>query len=330
MCNNSRTFACFLIAYPLLYLVVKKSIAHYYLFAVLAMGFWGLTFVWSKIALDYYEPITLVFIRLAISAALLALTIQIFGKFQKIERSDWKWFMILALAEPFFYFLGENYGLKFVSSTISSVIIATIPLFSPFAAYLFTRERTGIYSWLGIVVSFLGIIIMIVNPDLSLNAEPKGIAFLFLAVGSALVYSAYVKKLTSKYNALNIIVRQNLIGALYFLPLFLIFEFKSFLTILPTQELVLAVLQLAVFGSCLAFIFFTMAIAKLGMVKANIFTNLIPVFTAVFSYFVLYEVFDVQKITGIALVLLGIVVSQFREIRQLVQRKRGKLGKERL
>ena len=309
---------------------MKNSIISYYLFAVLAMLFWGLTFVWSKIALDYYEPVTLIFIRLVISATLLGLAIKIFGNYQKIDRTDRKWFMILALAEPFFYFLGENYGLKYVSSTISSVIIATIPLFSPFAAYLFTRERTGIFSWLGIVVSFLGIIILIVNPDLSLNAEPKGIAFLFLAVGSALVYSAYVKKLTVKYNALNIIVRQNLIGAIYFLPIFLIFEFKTFINIQPTRELVLAVLQLAVFGSCIAFIFFTMAIAKLGMVKANIFTNLIPVFTAVFSYFVLYEVFNVQKITGIVLVLLGIVVSQMREIRQLILRKRGKLEKERM
>lgn len=308
--------------------IVKKSIVYYYLFAVLAMLFWGLTFVWSKIALDFYEPVTLIFLRLVISASLLGLVIKIFGSFQKIERADRKWFMLLALAEPFFYFLGENYGLKFVSSTISSVIIATIPLFSPFVAFLFTRERTGIFSWLGILVSFLGIIIMIVNPDLSLNAELKGIAFLFLAVGSALLYSAYVRKLTGKYNALNIIVRQNLLGALYFMPLFFIFEFQSFITIQPTRELVLAVLQLAVFGSCIAFIFFTMAIAKLGMVKANIFTNLIPVFTAVFSYFVLYEVFNIQKITGIVLVLLGIVVSQMREIRQLVRRKSGKLEKE--
>lgn len=307
---------------------MKKSIVYYYLFAVLAMLFWGLTFVWSKIALDFYEPVTLIFLRLVISAALLGLVIKIFGSFQKIERADRKWFMLLALAEPFFYFLGENYGLKYVSSTISSVIIATIPLFSPFVAFLFTRERTGIFSWLGILVSFLGIIIMIVNPDLSLNAELKGIAFLFLAVGSALLYSAYVRKLTGKYNALNIIVRQNLLGALYFMPLFFIFEFQSFITIQPTRELVLAVLQLAVFGSCIAFIFFTMAIAKLGMVKANIFTNLIPVFTAVFSYFVLYEVFNIQKITGIVLVLLGIVVSQMREIRQLVRRKSGKLEKE--
>ena len=246
------------------------------------MLFWGLTFVWSKIALGYYEPITIIFIRLVISSAILALTVKLWGKQQKIERADHKWFLLLALAQPFFYFLGENYGLKYVSSTVSSVIIATIPLFSPFAAFMFAREKTSIFSWLGIVVSFAGILVMILNPDLSLNAAPKGIAFLFLAVFSAVIYSAFVKKLTGKYSALTIIARQNLLGALYFLPLFLFFDFESFILVKPTQSLVLAILQLAVFGSCLAYIFFIMAVAKLGMVKANIFTNLIPVFTDVF------------------------------------------------
>jgi drug/metabolite transporter (DMT)-like permease len=291
------------------------------------MFFWGLTFVWSKIALGYYEPITIIFIRLVISSAILALIVKLLGKQQKIDRNDHKWFFLLALTQPFFYFLGENYGLKYVSSTISSVIIATIPLFSPFAAFIFTREKTSIFSWLGILVSFAGILIMILNPDFSLNADPKGIAFLFLAVFSAVIYSAFIKKLTDKYTSLTIIARQNLLGAIYFLPLFLFFDFESFILVVPTQSLILAILQLAVFGSCLAYIFFIMAVAKLGMVKANIFTNLIPVFTAVFSYFVLFEIFNIQKISGIILVVMGIVVSQTREIMQLMNRGRVKSSK---
>ncbi|PKP48409.1 MAG: EamA family transporter [Bacteroidetes bacterium HGW-Bacteroidetes-11] len=306
---------------------MKSNIFKYYIFAVLSMFFWGLTFVWSKIALGYYEPITIIFIRLVISSAILALIVKLLGKQQKIDRNDHKWFFLLALTQPFFYFLGENYGLKYVSSTISSVIIATIPLFSPFAAFIFTREKTSIFSWLGILVSFAGILIMILNPDFSLNADPKGIAFLFLAVFSAVIYSAFIKKLTDKYTSLTIIARQNLLGAIYFLPLFLFFDFESFILVVPTQSLILAILQLAVFGSCLAYIFFIMAVAKLGMVKANIFTNLIPVFTAVFSYFVLFEIFNIQKISGIILVVMGIVVSQTREIMQLMNRGRVKSSK---
>ncbi len=257
------------------------------------MLFWGLTFVWSKIALGYYEPITIIFIRLVISSAILALTVKLWGKQQKIGRADHKWFLMLALAQPFFYFLGENYGLKYVSSTVSSVIIATIPLFSPFAAFMFTREKTGIFSWLGIVVSFAGILVMILNPDLSLNAAPKGIAFLFLAVFSAVIYSAFVKKLTGKYNALTIIARQNLLGALYFLPLFLFFDFESFILVKPTQSLVLAILQLAVFGSCLAYIFL-LWLCETRNVKANILP-ILSRFLRRFFLLCIIEVFIFRK-----------------------------------
>jgi len=288
------------------------------------MLFWGLTFVWFKIAVAYYEPITIIFIRLVLSSAILLMFAWITGKYEKIERADLKWFYLLAFTQPFFYFLGESFGLKYVSSTISSAIIATIPLFSPLAAVWFTREKTNVYTWAGIIVSFAGILLMLVNRDLSLNAEPKGIALLFMAVLSAVIYSVIVKKLTHKYSALTIISRQNLIGALYFLPLFIFFDFDSFISVKPDTSLILAMLQLAVFGSCLAYLFFIIAVAQLGMVKANIFTNLIPVFTAVFAYFVLAEVFNVQKVTGIILVVMGIVVSQTKEILQLLNREHNK------
>ncbi|MCB9016661.1 MAG: DMT family transporter [Lentimicrobiaceae bacterium] len=303
---------------------MKNNVLKYYSYAVLSMLFWGLTFVWFKIAVAYYEPITIIFIRLVLSSAILLMFAWITGKYEKIERADLKWFYLLAFTQPFFYFLGESFGLKYVSSTISSAIIATIPLFSPLAAVWFTREKTNVYTWAGIIVSFAGILLMLVNRDLSLNAEPKGIALLFMAVLSAVIYSVIVKKLTHKYSALTIISRQNLIGALYFLPLFIFFDFDSFISVKPDTSLILAMLQLAVFGSCLAYLFFIIAVAQLGMVKANIFTNLIPVFTAVFAYFVLAEVFNVQKVTGIILVVMGIVVSQTKEILQLLNREHNK------
>lgn len=301
---------------------MKAGLIKYYIFAVLSMLFWGLTFVWFKVAVRYYEPITIIFIRLVLSSALLFLFVKLLKRTERIQRSDYKWFALLALSQPFFYFLGESYGLKYVSSTIASAIIATIPLFSPLAALWFTREKINLFTWLGIGVSFFGIVVMLVNPDLSLNAAPKGILLLFLAVFSAVVYSVIVKKLTHKYTALTIISRQNLIGAFYFLPFFLIFDFKGFAGVSPDIEVILALLQLALFGSCLAYLFFIMSVAKLGMVKANIFTNLIPVFTAIASYYVLSELFTVQKTGGIILVLSGILVSQTREIKQLIVGKK--------
>jgi drug/metabolite transporter (DMT)-like permease len=289
------------------------------------MLFWGLTFVWFKIANNYYNPLTIIFLRLVVSSALLWAFIRIAGKYEPLEKGDRKWFLLLALAQPFFYFLGESFGLSKVSSTISSAIIATIPLFSPLAAWLFSRERASVYALAGIAVSFTGIILMLVNRDLSLNAAPEGVLLLFMAVFAAVFYSLIVKRLSGKYSSLSIISRQNLIGSFYFLPLFLIFDFRDFMSVRPDFELISAMLQLAVFGSCLAYLFFITSIARLGMVKANIFTNLIPAFTAVSAYILLGETLNFQKVSGIALVVAGILVSQYRELNQLLNRRRYKI-----
>ncbi|MFZ4546176.1 MAG: DMT family transporter [Bacteroidales bacterium] len=295
-----------------------------YLFAVLSMLFWGLSFVWFKIVVKWYEPITIIFLRLVISSILLFVFLLVTQKWQTIKRKHIKYFLLLSFSQPFCYFLGESFGLKHVSSTVASVIIATIPLFSPFAAYYMVREKVTYSVIVGIAFSFAGILLMLINPDLSLNASPKGVILLFFAVFSAVAYSVIIRKISHEYNPATIITYQNLIGAIYFLPLFLYFDFEHFITVKPTQELVLAMLQLAFFASTLAYIFYIVAIKGIGMIKANVFTNLIPVFTGLFSFFILGETFTPLKIIGIILVMSGVVLSQSQKIGQIVIKKLNK------
>ena len=291
-----------------------------YLFAVLSMLFWGLSFVWFKIVVKWYEPITIIFLRLIISGALMLVFMMITRSWQTVKRKHLKYFLLLSFAQPLCYFLGESFGLKLVSSTMASVIIATIPLFTPFAAYYMVREKVTLPIILGIVFSFLGILMMLLNPDFSLNASPKGVLLLFVAVFAAVAYSVIIRKISHEYNPVTIITHQNLIGAVYFLPLFLIFDFQHFITVTPTRELILAMLQLSVFASTLAYVFYITAIKGIGMLKANVFTNLIPVFTGIFSFFILDENFTALKIAGMIMVMFGVLVSQSRRIAQLILR----------
>jgi drug/metabolite transporter (DMT)-like permease len=150
-----------------------------YLFAVLSMLFWGLSFVWFKIVVKWYEPITIIFLRLVISSFLLFAFLHLTRTWQTIKRKHIKYFLLLSFSQPFCYFLGESFGLKHVSSTVASVIIATIPLFSPFAAYYMVREKVTYSVIVGIAFSFAGILLMLINPDLSLNASSKGVILLF-------------------------------------------------------------------------------------------------------------------------------------------------------
>ena len=291
-----------------------------YLAAVLAMLFWGLSYVWFKIAYNWYGPITIIFLRLIMSGAMMMIYMLLTRSWQSIRRKDLKYFLLLSFLQPFCYFLGESFGLTFVSSTIASVIIATIPLFSPFAAYYMIHEKVTLSVVLGIVFSFAGILLMLFNPDLSLNAAPQGVLLLFVAVFAAVVYSVIIRKVSNEYKPVTIITYQNLLGAIYFLPLFLVFDFRHFITVIPNRELILSMLLLAFFGSTLAYVFFIIAIKGIGVVKANVFAYLIPVFTGISSFFILHESFSAMKITGMLLVMFGVVVSQSRKIGQMMLR----------
>ena len=291
---------------------IKMKRLGIYSLILLSMIFWGMSFVWSSIVFKYYNPITTIFLRLIISTLLLSGFILITGKYEKLKKEDRGLFLLSALFNPFLYFLGENFGLKNSSATISSVIIATIPVFTPMVAFLMLKERISWLNVAGIFISFLGIAVMIINPDLSLNASPKGIIFLTGAVASAVIYSIFLRKLAQKYSSLTIITYQNAMGVLYFLPLFFIFDFKHFLAIRPNLELISSLLQLSIFASSLAFIFFTMTVKELGVSRTNVFTNLIPVITAIFSVIFISEIFTSTKITGMAIVIVGVMISQVR------------------
>ncbi len=292
---------------------MKGNQFYIYLIAILSMLFWGMSFVWSKIVFNYYQPVTTVFLRLVISTILMFGGIFLFGKWRKIKKEDYRLFLISALFNPFLYFLGESYGLKLSSSTLSAVVIATIPLFSPLAAYYFIHEKLSALNVAGLLLSFAGILTMIFNSDFSLNASPFGILFLLSAVASAIIYSVFLKKLSVKYSALMIIAVQNLIGSFYFMPFFFLFEFKMFMNVVPNFELLSSLIALAVLCSSVAFVFFTKATREIGISRTNVFANLIPVFTGIFSYFILAEQFNLQKITGMMIVIIGLFLTQIKK-----------------
>jgi drug/metabolite transporter (DMT)-like permease len=286
-----------------------------YISISLAMIFWSLTFIWFKIANVVFPPFSIVFFRLIISSVILLSGALFIKRLQRIDRKDIKWIILLTLFEPCLYFIGESQGLTMISSTLAAVIIGTIPLFVPVGAYIFFREKLSLLNIAGILLSFTGILIVVMNRSLTFNANPVGIILLFLAVFSAVGYTLMVRKLVGKYNPYTLVTYQNLLGIIFFLPLVAIFENESLLAVDLTGRSLIALLCLAIFGSTLAFILYNYSIKHLGASRANIFTNVIPVLTAVFSYYILNEEMTFRKVTGIAVVLAGLLLSQLKKMK---------------
>jgi drug/metabolite transporter (DMT)-like permease len=278
-----------------------------------AMLFWSFSFVWVKIAYLAYQPLTVVLLRLCFSVVLIFGFSFFIRRLQVPAKKDLGIFILLSFFEPFLYFMGESYGLKYVSSTVAAVIVATIPLFTPAIAWYFFREKLSVMNMAGLVASFIGVSLVVMNPDFSFSASPKGVMLEFFAVFSAIAYSTVLRKLAFRYNTFTIIAFQNLIGIAFFLPFWLIFEFRGFLVTPFHWEAFRAILLLSFFASSLAFILFTYSIRHMGINRSNTFINVIPVFVAVFAYLILGDKFTLQKITGIAIVIGGLFMAQIKK-----------------
>ena len=274
------------------------------------MIFWAFSFIWFKEANKTFYPLTIVFIRLLFAVILMTTFLVATKNFMKIKKKDRKLFLMLALFEPFFYFIGESFGLTYVSATVCSVLISTIPVFATIGAWLIFRERLKLINYAGIILSFIGVLVFILNSDGSLNFNIKGLAFLMLAVLTAVGYNLTLSRLVGTYSPVYIVGVQNIIGATLFLPLFIILDFHHFFRTPFTFNMFKPIIELAVFASCGAFILFAYSVQKMGITKANVFSNCIPVFTAIFSFIILGEKLTIQNIIGMAIVIAGLIMSQ--------------------
>ena len=299
----------------------KKFIVH--LSGVIAMVFWGLSFIWSTQVFEYLNPTTTIFFRLIISSVFLGMILLVaetqrrrdaetqrrrVAKFKK----NLKLFALAALFEPFLYFIFESYGLLNAAPVVSSAIIATIPLFTPIAAFFFLRERLTPWNIAGFIISFFGVIFMLVNKNLELTVSLKVVIFLFCAVMVAVAYSISLRKLTLLYKPLTITFVQNVIGMIYFIPMVFIMEKVTPSDIMGIRNYITPLVSLGIFASSISYTLWAYAFSKLGAAKANIYSNLIPVFTAIFSCIIIRESLNTQKILGILLVIGGLILSQLK------------------
>jgi drug/metabolite transporter (DMT)-like permease len=292
---------------------VKKK-TWIYIGLLFAMAVWSYSYVLIKIVYSYGVPPTmLVFMRLLLASITLIIFCRITKKLQPVSKKDRRYFLMLAFFEPFLYYIGESNGLMYVSPTVGSIIIATIPLFTPFVLYLFFKEKMDKTNFFGIIISFIGVLLVIFEDDYTLSASPIGLAFMFFAVFSAFGYTVVIKNLTQKYNSFTIVTYQTAIGAILYLPLFLLSDFSKMTKIDFSYEMIVAIASLAIFATAIAYILFSSGIREIGAMQATIFANLIPVLTALLALLSGMEDLPLRKLGGVVIVIAGVFLSQSKK-----------------
>ena len=292
------------------FLDMEKTKPIVYIAFITAMLLWSFSFIWSKQAFEVYGVYTVLVGRLSIAAVTLLVVSKLAGVLQKVEKKDYYLLILLSFFEPFLYFMGESNGLKHVSSTMAAVMIALIPLGMPFIGKKFFDEKISLYNIIGLSASIIGVMMIIINKEFSLDASPKGIGFLLIAVFAALGYTVVLKQVTKKYNAFTIVSWQNVFAIIGFIPWFIAVDLQDTFATGFSKDGVLYIVLLALFASNGAFLLYTYGLKHLGVAKAGVFTNLIPIFTAIISFIVFKEQLSPVKYIGIVVVVAGLMISQ--------------------
>lgn len=277
----------------------------------LAIFFWGFSFVWTnQILLENIPVFTFIFFRMFIAGGVLYTVSKITGKLQKIEKGDYKLLFLMAFFEPFIYFIGETFGLKATNSpTLSALIIALIPVFALGAGVFIYKEKISWINILGVIATIPGIVLMVFHTGDMTPEYWWGIALLFVAIFGSVGYSSVVKRL-EKYNSFTIATYQFVFGAVLFLPCFFIFNGDYQVAGIFQWNILKPILYLAILCSCLSFVLYIYSIKSLGIARSSVFTSLIPAVSAVGAYIYGYETFTWQQLTGIAIVIMGVVFTQ--------------------
>lgn len=284
-----------------------------YLAAIIAILFWGLSFIWSNrlvqqgIPVEYFLPI-----RIFVAAVLLLIINIVCGYDMRIKRKDMVHFLLLAACEPFIYFFCETYGIQFTGSpTISSLVIASTPVVALAAGVIFFHERITWQHVVGMVICLGGLFMVTRAQPSTSRLFVFGIIVLILAVFAEVAYAAFTKMLSGGYKPTVIVMYQFLIGTIFFIPLFLTRGMENY-----DSEVYLGwnfwepVLCLAVLCSTIAFALWAYAIGGLGVAKSSIFQALNPVVTALAGFVLGDEILCGAQWLGLAIAVGGVILTQ--------------------
>ena len=282
--------------------------------ALLAIIFWGFSFIATKLALREVHPFTLLTLRFGIGGLLLVL-VQLQrnrGFLKTFSSKDWVSIIFLAIVGISGHTLLQAYGLLYTSAINTGWIVAIMPIFITIAARLFLGERITARRMIGILVGFCGIFLVISKGVFSLSIFRFSSTFGdILALISAITWAAFTvggKGFLSRFSPLAAITPIMIVGCLITLPFtWLKWEWDILFRLSLTGWT--GILFLGVFCSGLAYLFWYSALEKNDSGIVGIYLYLEPLVTLIGAYFLLKE--EIQWITlwGGGMILLGVYLA---------------------
>jgi len=287
---------------------------NYHIFSIITIIFWSSAYVFTRLALRFFTPLSLGFLRYFVasfSLIIIALAIKV----NLPPKSDMKWFFLAGFFGFFLYMIVFNIGSATVSAATGSIIIATTPIITTILARIIYKEKIRTIQYISIIIEFIGVgVLTLMNGIFFINT---GILWLLMASTALSIYNLLQRKMTKKYSAVQTAVISIWFGTIMLL-LFLprsVGEIRN----APLAQ-IMYVIILGIFPSAIAYITWTYAFSKAK--TASSVTNymfLTPFLTAILGIVLAKEIPDLSTIIGGAIIIIGMFIYNFSN--KIIQNK---------
>ena len=290
----------------------RNNIAIWHLLAIVTVAFWGTSFVSTKVLLNHgFSAVQIFTLRFVVTYSMLLIACH-----KQFRCKNWKHELILficGISGCTLYFWAENTALSLSPSSNVSLIVCTNPLLTMiFGGILYKSERLGARQIFGCLITFVGMILVVLNGKFILKLSPIGD---FLAFGSAMVWTIYslvIRKLNGEYSTLFITRKVFFYGALTSIPIMFADGAQIPWHRFAEPVVSLNFLCLTVFSSLFGYLIWNKVLKQLGTVLASNYIYGIPLITIITAVIALDERITVVALIGAAAIVAGMVMAEFR------------------
>ena len=260
---------------------------------------WGLPYLFIRIAVAEITPATLVLVRTALAAAIL-LPIALIRTDLRPVLARWRWVVAFAAVEVAIPWIALGSAERHISSSLAGLLIAGVPLVgAAIAIATGGADRLGRVGLVGLVIGLVGVA-AIVGGDYA-TTDPTALLQVGVVVVGYAVGPAILARRLAGLPAVGVMALSLTLCAIVYAPIAAV----QWPAVMPSTNVVLAIVVLAVVCTAAAFLVFAALIEAIGPVRATVITYVNPAVAAVLGVLVLNETLTVAMGIGFALVIVG-------------------------